>query len=261
MTNQKTTMQKILLTAIATASLAAGSVQAATLFDSVGFESPTYTLGALGGQAGWFTDGTGVGTVQNTVVEGGNQAVRLSGTSTTWHFPDLSYTPTAGEVVSISSGIRFGSTVNTVRNFGYFLDAYNFATTRIGRVGLGISAGAPAIFASTIGGSGVGTYVLQTGLSFDTWYDFQMDLKFDSQTYDLYVNNALVGSNLPFLTASANVADVDLQMSATAGATDVGYFDNYKVITTTVPEPGIASLAVLGGLALFGARRRNAAQK
>lgn len=255
-------MKKILPAAIGIISLAAVTTQGATLFDSLGFEAPTYTLGALGGQNGWFTDGTGVGTVQNTFVQSGSQAVRLSGASTTWHYPDLSYTPGAGEIVSISAGIAFGSSASATKNFGYFLDAYNFSIARIGRVGLGISGGLPAIFASTIGGGGPGTYVLQTGLAFDTFYSFQMDLKFATQNYDLYVNNVLISANLPFLTAASNLADVDLQMSATAGATDVGYFDNYSVITTVpVPEPGTLTLAALGGFALMAMRRHRAVAK
>jgi hypothetical protein len=253
-------MRNLMLSTISAIALIAGSLRGATLFDSVGFESPTYTLGSLDSQNGWIADGTGQATVQNSVVENGSQAVRLSGATTTWHFPDLSYTPASGEIVRVTSGIRFGSSTNGVKNFGYFLDAYNFSTARIGRVGLGISGGSPAIFATTIGGSGAGTYVLATGLSYDTFYDFQMDLKFATQKFDLYVNNVLIGADLPFLTASVNVADVDLQMSSTAGATDVGCFDNYKVLTI-VPEPGVFSLAALGGLTLTVARRRAARQK
>src|SRR5688572_2192924 len=127
-------MKKILPAAIGIISFAVVTTQGATtLFDSLGFEGPTYSLGALGGQNGWITDGTGVGTVQNTFVQSGSQAVRLSGASTTWHYPDLSYTPSAGETVSISAGIAFGSSASATKNFGYFLDAYNFSVARIGR--------------------------------------------------------------------------------------------------------------------------------
>ncbi len=253
-------MKYILLTAVTSLSFATASVQADTLFNSGGFESPLYTLGALGGQNGWTTDGTGAATVENSIFESGSQAVRLSGTATTWHFPSLSYTQTPGEIVSVNSGIYRASSVTTTKNFGYFLDAYS-STARIARVGLGSNNnGAPAIFATYNGPSGAGTYILATGLSWDTWYDFRLDLNLNTDTFDLYVNNTLYGSNLAFLATATDLSDVDLQMSVTTGATDVGYFDNYSITTSPVPEPGTIALVTLGGLALIGVRRRMAAK-
>lgn len=256
-------MKKTLLNVVCITSFAASLAPAfgATLFDSNGFESPSYSLGSLTGQQGWNTDGTGLATVQNSIFQSGSQAVALSGTASEWHYPSLNYTPAAGELVSISTGIYRGSSAATAKNFGFFLDAYNSSVLRVARVGLAYNAGS-IVLAATMGGATPGTYIITTPtLSFNTWYDLKMDMNYTTQTFDVYLNNVLYGSSLPFFTASTDLADVDLMMSYTTGATDVGYFDNYKVTTVAVPEPGSMSIAALGGLALLAVRNRSAARK
>jgi hypothetical protein len=247
---------KLTLLAVAAAALPAGSAGAATLFDSQGFEAPAYSLGNLNGQNGWTTDGSGLATVQNSVVKSGAQAVAVSGNVTDWHYPFLGYAPSPGEIVRVSSDIQRGSSAAPAKNFGFFLDAYTSSIVRFARAGLGVSGGSPALLATYTGGSGVATYIVESGLAWDTWYNIQMDFDFTAKTYDLYLDGALKGDNLPFVSSTAaDLGDVDLQQSYTTGATDVGYFDNY-VVMTVIPEPTSASLLLLGVAGLMLHRRR-----
>jgi hypothetical protein len=249
----KITTKPTLGIAIAAAALAATSASATVLFDAQGFEAPAYTLGNLTGQNGWDKDGTGLATVQGAVVQSGSQAVSLTGDTSEWHYPALDYTPAPGEVVRVTSGILRGSSATATKNFGFFLDAYTDdpAFARFARVGLGVSSGNVVALATTIGGSGAGSYIVATGLQWDTWYSFQMDLKFDTQQFDLYIDNTLIQADMPFVVTAHNLTDVDLQKSYTSGATDIGYFDNYKV--EVIPEPTAMSLLFLG-LAGIGGR-------
>src|SRR3954447_3299626 len=103
--------------------LAVGS-NAATLFDSSGFEGPFYTLGVLDGQNAWKSfENSREGLVQSAVVSSGLQGVLVSGPTTDWLFPSLEYTPLAGEIIRISVDIR-RSAFTSVNNFGYFVDVY-----------------------------------------------------------------------------------------------------------------------------------------
>lgn len=223
------------------------------LSDSQGFEAPLYNLGTLTGQNGWDRVGTGLATVQNSVVQSGSQAVALSGSAATWHWQDLGYDAMPGEFVRVTTGIRRGASPVTLKHDGFFLDAYDSFVDRIGTAGLGLSGGVPALVAFYDGANGPNAYVLESGLAWDTWYDLQMDLHFDTHTFDIYLNGDLKGSGLAFLTVATDLADVDLTMFAAAGATDIGYFDNYRV--QVIPEPTSASLLMLGLGALAGRNR------
>src|SRR5258706_5899289 len=75
-------------------SLLAIASNAATLFDSSGFEAPSYALGALAGQNVWNSfAGSTEAVVQSSVVSSGSQAVLVSGATTDWQYPSLNYTP------------------------------------------------------------------------------------------------------------------------------------------------------------------------
>ena len=248
----KISQKSSLLLALA-AALSATSTYAATLFDSQGFEAPAYSLGSLTGQNGWTSQGTAAATVQNAVVASGSQAVSLAGTATTWHWPSVGYTPAPGEIIRVNTDIRRESSVASAKNFGYFVDVYdNTAGLRIGRVGIANNAGSLVGIATTKNAGGTtGNYIFQSGMQWDTWYNFKMDLDFSSQTFDLLIDGTMVGADLPFLVAATDFGDADLMLSYTSGATDVGYFDNYSVLTV-IPEPSCAALLLLGvaGLAL-----------
>jgi len=115
-------------------SLLAIASNAATLFDSSGFEAPTYTLGVLNGQNAWISVGSSIeGVVQSAVVSSGSQAVMVSGATTAWQYPRLEYTPLTGEIIRISVDIR-RSAFTSINNFGYFVDVYSTTAEGGGRI-------------------------------------------------------------------------------------------------------------------------------
>jgi len=256
-------MRSFISGTVALASFLAISSNAATLFDSFGFEAPTYSLGNLSGQNGWDFFGPGAATVQNTVVNGGSQAVQLSGAASTWHWPNLGYTPGAGEIVRVSFDVR-ASAPAPINNFGYFVDVYNTGPeggNRVARTGLFRTATGSMLALITIGQTGPnapGSYTIGNPLAADTWFNFVMDLNFATDTFAVSVNGSTIASGLSFVTASTGIGDADLQLSGTAGATDSGFFDNYRVEAIVIPEPGVLSIALVGGLAFVALRRRKA---
>lgn len=192
-------------------------------------------------------------TVQSDVVQSGSQAVALTGNYSEWHWVELNYTADPDEFVRVTAGIMRASSETPTKNFGFFLDAYSLDLDRIGRAGLGVYEGNPALYATYKDGSfGVADYVLETGLSWDTWYTLQIDFWFNNQTFDVYLDGLLVRDNLAFTAFANDLSDIDLTKQYTGGATDIGYFDNYKVEALPVPEPSAISLALLGlaGIAL-----------
>jgi len=255
-------MKKQLKTTIgittAAVTLAASSTFGATLFDSQGFEAPTYNLGNLVGQNGWVVDpaaNSGVAQVQNTVFKTGSQAVRMSGGSTTWAWPDLGYTPAAGEFVRVSFDVQ-RSSFGAANNFGYFVDIYDTTGARIARSGLtrtGTSTAPGSVQAlATIGGATPGSFLIGSPLLNNTWYSFAVDLNFTADTYDVRIDGSLISAGLPFVVAANGVGDADLQLSGATGATDSGYFDNYMVEALVIPEPTAMSLVLLGLAGLGG---------
>lgn len=238
------------------------------LFDSFGFESPAYDLGALAGQNGWRHYGNGAATVQNSVVESGDRALALSahsivgfGAYTSW-----GYIPDSAQIVRVTFGLRPGSPMASTNDFGFFFDASSTSSHAwIGGIGIVKSNDVLYGVASTGYGDRIGDYFVASGLSPNTWYDLQMDIKVTSQAFDFYINGTLVGGNLPFKNPSTNITSGLLSVQSVGSGFvnsdspdfGLGYFDNYKVVAITVPEPGAISLAVLAGMALLFVARHS----
>lgn len=251
-----------LITVASFASLAV-SAQSQVLFDSNGFEAPSYSLGNLTGQNGFVQDGTAAYTVQNTVAASGSQAVQVGGgAGTDWAYvtqaTPWSSTATPGvDTLEIQASIA--RNLSPTASFGYAIDVYNGLTARTFRFGLVANAGViqPFVtsrFNGTTGlfdaTSAVTNVIVGGPVTADTFVNFKAYLNYTTKRVDLFINGSSVtnGLTIPFadLTAS-DFSDADLQVSTATGATDRGFFDNVKV--TAVPEP--ASMAALG-LGIFG---------
>lgn len=241
----------------------AGVAQAQTiLFNSNGFESPTYAVGQLAGQNGWLSDvaaATSVGTIQTTTVAAGSQAVRVGGgVATNWFYPDISYTPAAGEIISVKADIaRTLSSAGAASSFGFLLDVYSTAGARIARAGLGSSAGAIRAVVTSLNSAGTPATTLANTTLYNSlqFVNFEILLNFTARTFELKVDGTSVGAAFPFLSNTATaLGDGDLQVSTVAGANDAGFFDNYVV--SVIPTPGAAAVLGMGGLVALRRRRK-----
>lgn len=245
-------MRRLFLTAFSAALLTV-SASAQVLFDSAGFEA--YAPGALPGQNGWTSDTSSTNAVGNFGV-GGSQGVRLTGGATNWFYPSLNYTPTAGQIIVVECDIArtlFSSTAS----FGYAIDLYS-PTTRFARFGLVNNGGVVQAFVTSRFTAGVpnpagtvGNLAFGPAFAQNEFVHFEARLNFTTQSFDVLVNGAPF-ANLPFTSVASGIADADLQVSSTAGQTDVGFFDNYRVsVVTAVPEPATVASG-LGALGLAG---------
>jgi hypothetical protein len=208
--------------------------QVTTIFNSNGFEQPTFNPGILGshfsggtgGQQGFLTTdfsqllGTPAGNVQSAVTQSGSQAFHIDGTrlfddqnfagQTFWYrnFP----TP-AGAFNPVGNGspivqYHFSQHVTStplglseMPLVGVFMEGYSQAGSMqqvVGSVFFNLNGGLTAI---TVGGNAVHT---ANGLvSHDAWHDFQVDFNFTTQTYRTFVDGNLMSfgsglTNIPF---------------------------------------------------------------
>jgi PEP-CTERM motif len=258
-----------------------------SLFNSNGFESPTfatgilgsYYIGGTGGQQGFLTTdfnqflGAPAGTIQSGTVFAGSQAFQIHGpglfddgtfsgqsfwyrnypTAATAFNPVLSGTP----IVRMTFNQYITSTPLNLTEMplvGVYMEGFTpgDATGAIGGIYFNLNGGMTAI---TVGGNAVST---ANGLvSHDAWHNLTVDFNFSTQTYRAFVDGNLLTfgaslNNVPFRSTFNRVSEYGFQASyneATMSTTNDAYFDNLVVIG--VPEP---SSFVLGGVALLGLR-------
>ena len=244
----------ILAVGLAAMSLA-GSASAVTLYDSNGFESPTFTLGALPGQHGW-TGGGGGGGVAPLVVTApdpvlGQQAVRLEvpdlqgATSVMDHaIPAINL---AGQIVTVSFDIYRQQDPWLSNLWWWWWDAgeptYGLQwDAGVGNPGRTLPNGWNP-------GAGAAVTVLGRYANVTMVWDFQQ-----SKAYSWYdgvlVDNGIPISNVTTLTGWTISLGHD---EATGTGPEVAWIDNFSI--TAVPEPASLVLLALGGLMVI--RRRH----
>jgi hypothetical protein len=218
---------------------------ASTLFQT-GFEPPTYTLGPLSGQDSWVPFGvlSGSSVVENTVTNGGAQAVSID--STTGE-------QIVGRPVAFSPGNGAGSVLKMKIDMllsttgGQSLDWVPLAALASnGLLGAILVTGTTA--AVDIAGVTAGSVTIARGV----WNTYELDVDFNAQTLTGYVNGTLIGSSPISTPPGTTFEAVVLGLGSTTDSGDVGYFDNLDIFTLDSTPAGVPTLST-GGLALLGA--------
>jgi hypothetical protein len=170
---------------------------AASTILSTGFESP-FATGALQGQQGWVTAGSGgsTATVQSSIVNSGSQAVQVvkagaPNTDRRWAVP-VSGFPTQRYVI-VDWDMRVSQPTNMTA-FGPFFGVESYdadiAPYLLGSLGVDATTG-DVLYQSQDDGvlaeSG-------TAVTFDQWHHFRIVLDFHTDSYRGFVNGALVST-------------------------------------------------------------------
>ncbi len=225
-------------------------VDAPVMFSS-GFEPPSYSQGALAGQDGWGTFGTGGQSVQTTVTGTGVQAFQISRGSGT------GVADGGSRNVSVSA-----ADLRLVVGASVYLESATLASYwtvlrtvfASGAVDLNVSeAGEIQVFDGDVHSTGV--FVTR-----DRWNRFQQVIQSAGATTYLEVlyNGAVVHSGIaPAVDGSQLVA---VSAYGQQVAEDAAYVDDLSAV---VPEPGMGAMLVVGAatLAWLSRRRRLEGQR
>ncbi len=244
----------ILATGVAAMSLA-GSASAVTLYDSNGFESPAFTLGALPGQQTWTGGGAGGGAVPLVVTAPdpvlGSQAVRLevpdAQGATSFMDHAIPAIGLAGQIVTVSFDIYREQNPWLSNLWWWWWDA--------GSPTYGLQwdagTGSPGQTLPNGWNTGAGAAVTVMGryANVKMVWDFQQ-----SKAYSWY-DGVLVDNGIPIADITA-LTGWTIQLGhdeATGSGPEVAWIDNFSM--TVVPEPASLALLALGGLLVI--RRRH----
>jgi hypothetical protein len=212
--------------------------QAAVIY-STGFETPTFTTGAIAGQNGWGVFGPGISTVENTLAKTGSQAVFVDGGTASQSGPFHADT-TTGPMVDLSADIAiFTATTQT---------AWQFAATGPGLLGYmgGIDIEANNNIEAITGAFPViGVFTRATSFNSTTWHHIDLLFNMIAQTYTITLDGSTLGSNLPFCgnnsgacSGAAVTSYGDGLFNSFGTGNDSGYMDNYQLSAfATTPEP------------------------
>ena len=232
----------------------AGSAWAVTLYDSNGFESPTFTLGGLPGQNGWTGGESGGGAVPLVVMVPdpviGLQAVRLEvpdvqGASSMMDhaIPAINL---AGSVVTVSFDVYRPAPAsgNSPQNlWWWWWDA--------GEPTYGLQWEQGGVTLPNGWNSGAG----QAATVYDRYANVTMVWDFTQMKASSWYDGAIVDDGIPI----ANIASLTgwtIQLAhdaATGTGASLAYIDNFSI--TVVPEPASWVLLALGGLLLLRRRK------
>ncbi len=209
------------------------------LVDSLGFESPDYSVGSLQGQNGWVTSGGGGGTavVQTDVKLTGDQAVQVdrgTGSDDRWAVPVTPFTPQ--RFLDIRWDMRVEQTTGG-GGFGPFfgVDVYddNGIFGVLGSLGVDATTGDVLYQLQDTG------QLVEAGatVSLGDWLPYHIRLDFLANEYSIIVAGSLLATTgfVDRGTTGGNdldeFTDADIAAFAAVGETTPGtaYFDNFIV--------------------------------
>jgi hypothetical protein len=221
--------------------LSSGQAQAGTIYQT-GFENPPFTVGPIAGQDGWdvFSGGgtPNAVTIQNAVSVEGSQAVEIDRSVASGQTGPFraDQSPASDNIVTMQvEAMLTSSTMQSWWQFGGLSAA----------PGLPFIGGFNPLPDGTIQIITAGFPVTSTAvITRDVWELWQVVYNFTSQSFDIFINNSLVASNEPFVTPASALGGGIFDTFNTVEGNDRGYFDNYSITGSAVPEPG--SFALLG---------------
>lgn len=213
------------------------------LLGTDGFETPTFAAGNLDGQQGWVSVGGGAGSavVQSGVAESGQQAVRVNrgaNSSDFWAVP-FSSAPQSGRFVSITWDMLVEPTGASTDAFGPFFGVNVFYDSSGGVAAVAL-LGVDATTGDVLFQSGVDGFLEETAVDVvdGEWANFRVELDFQLDLYNAFVDGALVAST-PFvddaLVEINTFSDADIAAFAAAGdpasqaIAGTAYFDNFLI--------------------------------
>jgi hypothetical protein len=264
----------------------AGSASAAvtTIYDSQGFEAPTFVPGNLVGQDGWqkFALDSGASTADvvtllpDNQVQSGLQSVNIERPSTetqfgsTGFFVDVTaaaanhqpvvyvqwdmYVPTAEDQDPDPIAESFGP--------GFSLEVYSTGITRLLNVGVDSATG--EFYEIIVDDPATPDFTNNPAIQLDQWQSWEVVLDFTNEVYFTIVDGVTLDNGGAQFLNDIDYAGGDRLNDAPiiTYPTDQSYvsvsgeawIDNYRILDgTVVPEP---SVAVLGLAGLVGLRRR-----
>jgi hypothetical protein len=218
---------------------------AASTILSTGFEAPTYSTGALKGQAGWLAapnndTGASTATVQNSTVLSGSQALtvtKVANSDRRWAIPQTGY-PTQRFVI-VDWDMRVSqATVLTPLAFGPFLgvETYDADVAPYVLGSLGVDATTGDVVYQDQAQDGI---IVDTGsvINFDQWYHYRLVMDFSTDSYRGFLNGVQVATSafVDVTLGLDNFTDADIATFAvqpdpvSRGRTASAVFDNFTV--------------------------------
>jgi hypothetical protein len=267
------------------------------IFNSNGFEAPTFSAGAISGQQGFqFLPSSAAGVIQSGTVFGGSQAFQLVGSQIQQNdaygnanFWYKSYS-VGGAVNPVASGnpivhVNFAGRVSgslvlpsDIPFGGPYLEGYTATGVQqaITPFLINTNGGFTVFSNSVVGGSDQLISTADGLLTRETWGNFEGQLNFATQSFRLLFNGSPVlfsegafsGYDVPFRDTfgpTVSVAELGFQgywNSSFSPTFNSMYFDNLSYTATAVPEPSTLALGGFGVMALtLRTRRRRQAPR